>query len=443
MSFAIYTSCALNYLPKARALAESVAHHHPDVRLTLCLNDVVPEAFDARKEPFSQIWTPHDLGYDRSWIFEHNVMELCTAVKGRALQRLLAEENADIVVYLDPDVFLFHPLDPVNEYLGTDSIGLVPHILRPEESDIGVRLTEMSVTEHGIYNLGHLFVRRDVIGRAFADWWTARLDRYCFDDRERGLFTDQRWVDLVPAIFEGVRVLRQPNLDVASWNLFGRTITQSDPTVEAGMPSFEIEGYPLITYHFSGTGPTGTHRRIRDVFDPGNSATAEVERHYETRIAAHGQRELETHAFGFDHFDNGERITAEARKLYRRNGDLKRAFPDPFRCGHGKLSFLDWTRQHRPGAVAGYVIPPDRLEAAFLDLFDDEYYLSQNESAAELVAAGKYHSALAHYCAVGSGLLLDPNEYFVSSYYYKLARDYDGYAISGKSLDMRGTPIMT
>src|SRR3546814_7712438 len=103
--------------------------------------------------------------------------------------------------------------------LGDASIGLVRHILTVETTDIGVQMTEMSVTEHGIYNLGHRVVRPDENGRAVARWWADRLDKYCFDDKTIGLFTDQRWMDLVPATFEGVKILRVPNMDVASWNI--------------------------------------------------------------------------------------------------------------------------------------------------------------------------------------------------------------------------------
>lgn len=439
MKISVYTSCALNYLPKARALAESLRRFHPDIRITLCLNDVLPGWLDLSKEPFTQVWTPADLGYDRSWIFEHNVMELCTAVKGRALQRMLDSEDADLIAYLDPDVYLFHALDPINDYLGTDSIGLVPHILSPEETDLGVRLTEMSIAEHGIYNLGHLFVRPDANGHAFADWWASRLDRYCFDERERGLFTDQRWVDLAPAMFDGVRVLREPNIDVASWNLFGRTIAQHSVASDGTPASFRVDGLPLITYHFSGTGPSGTHRRIREVFDPGNGATAEIERIYEEAIARNGQKQLESRPYGFDNFDNGEQITAELRKLYRANGDLRRAFPDPFSCPTDKLCFLEWVRQNRPGAINGYRVPDDMMRTAFLDLFDSDFYLASYPEAVEAIAQGTYRSALDHYCRTGSRLFLDPNEYFVSAYYYDRACDHDRYLLRGNSSEMSGT----
>ena len=36
----------------------------------------------------------------------------------------------------------------------------------------------------------------------FANWWNNRLQLYCYDDIPRGIFTDQRWVDLAPAYFD-------------------------------------------------------------------------------------------------------------------------------------------------------------------------------------------------------------------------------------------------
>ena len=350
MKIAVYTSCALNYYAKARALVDSIHRNSPNTSVTLCLSDEPSGDCVPLEQGFDRLWLPRDLGYDRSWVFQHNIMELCTGVKGRALQRLMEEEpDADLFVYLDPDVYVYNDLAVVDEYLGTASIGLVPHILTVETSDIGVQMTEMSVTEHGIYNLGHLFVRPDENGRALAKWWGERLDKYCFDDKTIGLFTDQRWMDLVPAAFEGVKILRQPNLDVASWNIGGRDIHQKEAGNEC---SFEVNGWPLITYHFSGTGPTGTHRRVREIFDPSGGAMAEIERHYEEAIADQGQKLLEAVPPAYDFFDNGEKIPAEARKIYRLNEDLQQAFPDPYETQRG-YCFIDWIREHRLGLLKG------------------------------------------------------------------------------------------
>lgn len=437
MNIAVYTSCSLNYLPKARALAASLSRNSPGATLTLCFNDEPPAGLDLEQEPFARIWQPADLGYDRAWIFQHNVMELCTAVKGRALLRLMEEEqDADLIVYLDPDVYVFNPLDLIVPMMGEGEIGLVPHILAPEETDLGVRMTEMSVTEHGIYNLGHLVIRPGDKALGFARWWADRLDRYCFDDREHGLFTDQRWVDLVPAIFDGVRILKAPTLDVASWNIFGRTIRQNQPGDER---SFTVDDQPLVTYHFSGTGPTGTHRRVREIFDPGSGATAEIERIYEAAIAAKGQAELEHKTPAFDFFDDGTPITAEARKLYRRHEDLHAAFPDPYATEPGSRCFRDWVRENRPGVIDGLRLSPHRTENAFKALFDEVYYLATYPDAVEAIAEGRYRDALDHYVRLGSRLFFDPNEFFVSSFYHDRAAHHDPHLIDCRVGQREGT----
>lgn len=436
MKIAVYTSCALNYYAKARALLESIRRNSPNTSVTLCLCDEPAGSCDPLAQGFDRLWQPHDLGYSRAWVFQHNIMELCTGVKGRALQRLMLEEpDADLYVYLDPDVYVYNDLAATDRYLGDASIGLVPHILAVETSDIGVRMTEMSVTEHGIYNLGHLFVRPDANGRALAKWWGDRLDKYCFDDKTIGLFTDQRWMDLVPAAFDGVEILRVPNLDVATWNISGRDVTQKEANNER---AFEVDGWPLITYHFSGTGPSGTHRRVRQIFAPSNGAMAEIERHYEEVIARFGQMQLEAVPPIYDYFDNGEKIPAEARKLYRIHADLQAAFPDPYEVSAGN-SFIDWLREHRPGLLRGLRLSDDRLERAFDDLFDAGYYLARNPDAREAVATGRYKNALDHYIHEGSALLYDPCEFFVSRYYIEQAKYLEGFHLRKLPRSKRST----
>ncbi len=51
-------------------------------------------------------------------------------------------DEADLIVYLDPDVMVFNPLSLIDGYMGDASIGLVPHILAPEESEIRVATGE-------------------------------------------------------------------------------------------------------------------------------------------------------------------------------------------------------------------------------------------------------------------------------------------------------------
>jgi|GEM_PF-565210 len=423
MKVAVYTSCSVNYLPKARVLARTLKHFHPDSVIVLLLCDEIPSFIDISEEPFDHVWQPQDLGYSTAWIFQHNVMELCTAVKGRGLVKLLdVAADADLVLYLDPDVVVYHPLDLVLDYIGENEIGLVPHITAPEKFETGITLTELSVVRHGTYNLGHLIIRPGQTSRQMAQWWADRLDRYCFDDPERGLFTDQRWCDLVPAIFDKVAILRQPNLDVASWNAGSRELVSVGGEQEA----YLIDGVPLLTYHFSGTGPSGTHRRVRMALNPGNGAQAEIERNYEAAIARCGQAVLENWPFFGDSFDDGTAVTASARLFYRRHDDLVRAFPNPFAVTDN--CYLSWLRGNYPEAARGVAIKSENLSKAFQDVFDEAYYLNRYPDVAHDIASGKFDSALEHYIMIGSDRLYDPNHYFVSLYYAERARELGGFS---------------
>lgn len=421
MKIAAYTSCAVNYYAKARVLLESIQKNSPGTTLNLILGDILPTGLYPRSEGFNDVWDASDLGYDRGWIFKHNIMELCTAVKGRALEKLMSEcPDADLYVYLDPDVYVYDNLEHVFLEMGDSSIGLVPHILWPEETAVGVRLTEMSVLRHGVYNLGHLFVRGDKVGKEFAAWWRARLDEHCFDDPAVGLFTDQRWIDLVPAIFENVHVLREPIYDVASWNLFGRNITHIQDEKDKSKKRYFVNGRPLITYHFSGSGPTGTHARVRQIFAPSNGSAAELERDYERAIHAHGQKWFERFPSRYEAFPDGTPIRSEARKVYRRHQELQEAFPDPYQDG-----FLHWLRENRPTLGGGLAISERRAEAAFDDIFDEKWYLETYPTVVEEIEQGRWSNALDHYVGMGSMLLYDPSPFFISSYYYEIAMHLD------------------
>ncbi len=175
-----------------------------------------------------------DIPSPAAWRFGHDVVEICTAVKGAMLLRLL-EEGADKVVYLDPDTAVMADLRSVEALLERHSVVLTPHLLQPEDTLQGVLDNEIGALKHGIYNLGFIAVAGTAEGRRFARWWRARLLEFCIDDVAGGLFTDQRWCDHVPALFDGVHVLRDAGFNVASWNVAHRPVTiDEEGVIRAG-----------------------------------------------------------------------------------------------------------------------------------------------------------------------------------------------------------------
>ncbi len=54
-------------------------------------------------------------------------------------------------------------------------------------------------------------------------------------------------MDMVPGMFAGVRILREPGYNVAYWNLHERAVACTDPLT--------VNGEPLHFFHFSGFDP--------------------------------------------------------------------------------------------------------------------------------------------------------------------------------------------
>src|SRR5215831_10907978 len=205
--WAAFTIIAKNYLPSARVLMRSIAKHHPDWQRFVILVDQVDGYFDPRDEDF-EIILSGDLPIPRSrWFhFKYTILELSTAVKPYAFEYLFQNHGCERIVYLDPDIKLYSPLVRVCESLQSANVALTPHLTGPIEDNL--RPTEIDILRSGVYNLGFIGVARRPETTRFLAWWQQKLYDHCLVDLARGLFVDQRWVDLVPGMFENVSIVR-------------------------------------------------------------------------------------------------------------------------------------------------------------------------------------------------------------------------------------------
>ena len=76
----IFTSAAVNDMPKVRLLTESIKKFHPEARIHLALADERPENIPL--DMFDSVWRPADLGIDDwgRWVCGHAIVELATAI---------------------------------------------------------------------------------------------------------------------------------------------------------------------------------------------------------------------------------------------------------------------------------------------------------------------------------------------------------------------------
>jgi hypothetical protein len=328
----VFTSISLNYLPKARILADSVKRFHPDWRFHLlisdCLTDQSLGEIDFDQGPFDRIIWVHELAIENvyGWIFKHSVVELCTAVKGPFLQQLVSE-GAQKIIYLDPDITVFNRLDPLVDLLDGYGILLTPHLLDFPLTPRSILDNEIAGTmRHGTFNLGFFAVNAEKKdGRRFSQWWGDRLLDYCYADYDQGLFTDQKWCDLVPSYFENCHIVRDPGFNTASWNLDNRTLSMSSD----GQILVNDE-YPLRFYHFTGY-DSGAGNNMTQLYGRGNQLVNEIWMMYHRRLMDNGQATLGAITSFYNFYENGKTITIDARKIYRVREDLQEAFPNPYK----------------------------------------------------------------------------------------------------------------
>ncbi len=322
-----FTSVTSNYLPKARVLAESVKRVDPSVCFHLLLSDDAPEGFDLANEPFDNLIYAEDLPLENfeQWVFSHRLVELCTAVKGLALETLFADFGAEKVFYFDPDIAVFSRLDELIGKLDEHSVLLTPHQSEPEPTTKGIIDNEMCSLRYGVFNLGFVGVSNTTEGRKFARWWRDRLIHFCRDDHSRALFTDQKWVNLAPCMFDGVHVLRSPAFNVATWNLSTRKATGK---VDGGI-DIQINGEPLGFYHFSGFDSGAQERQLKE-YGSHSPVLFKLRDWYISECDRHGQEELGTLPCKYNSYEDGTKIEDAERVLYRERADLQRTFPDPF-----------------------------------------------------------------------------------------------------------------
>lgn len=328
-----FTSASFAYLDRVRVLVETLRRQHPDWIFWLCLVDTEPLGFvfDPAREGIDRVVRIGELGIPDlgRWMFMHDVVELCTAVKAPMLCKLL-ELGAKKVVYLDPDVAVFESLSRIEALLDSHDVVLTPHQLEPDDDYQAICDNEIGSLKHGIYNLGFFAVADTAEGERFAAWWRDRLLQFCFDEIPNGLFTDQRWCDLAPAFFSNIHVLRDPGYNVASWNLNRRPISiERDGSVRAG-------GAPLRFFHF--TKVTWAGEVMLERYANDRIEVFELLRWYRRRLTAHAVLGLPDKWWAYGTFNDGTPITREQRRLYRDRRDLQERFPDPFEAGPEALT---------------------------------------------------------------------------------------------------------
>lgn len=311
----IFTIVSRNYAAQAATLMESLAVHEPTARRVVVATDgPIPQL-----ERLAEVIDAREMGapYAAMSVY-YDALELNTAVKPYVFRRFLTEPGVASATYLDPDIVVFRPLDAVRAGLGEAQLALTPHLTRPL---LGSAMpNDHAILKSGSFNLGFCAARAEPKVVDLMSWWADRCEFDCRVDLKNGLFTDQRWMDLSPGFVDRLAILRTPTLNLAYWNLEGRTLARSP----AG---WTVDGEPLAFFHFSGFDPArpdvlSKHQdRVRVA--PG-SPLAELLADYAAAMLRNGHETSRAIPYAHLKFPSGRLITpAQRRRALRAARDGK------------------------------------------------------------------------------------------------------------------------
>jgi hypothetical protein len=345
------TIAARNYEASVLLLVQSFAAHHPDVPITVLYVDKRPA--DGFLDYQCEVLSPHDLPIEPDAFLRmatyYDVTELSTALKPIMLRHLL-DRGAESVMYLDPDIEVFAPLDDLFELAERHEIVLTPHVLHPMPRD-GLNVREEIILASGQFNLG--FVAVNGGARPFLDYWWDRTRLHSLSDHARGYFVDQRWVDVVPVYYEHA-ISRDPTCNVAYWNLHERTLAVDEDG------SYTIDGAPLRFFHYSGHDASDPERLSRHVSEPERIAVsdhpplARLLRERSERVLALEPR-TGAPPYGWARANSGLELSALIRRTYwdavvaAEDASLA---PPPHAFGPDGAAFTAWLREPAAGGTS-------------------------------------------------------------------------------------------
>jgi hypothetical protein len=189
-------------------------------------------------------------------------------------------------IYLDSDIDVLGPLIEAQVALEEASVVLTPHLDAPLPMD-GKAPSSMTLLRAGSCNAGFIGVAECGEARDMLHWWDERVARWGFLLPEMGYQGDQKWLDLAPGLYPGLRLLRDAGSNLGAWNLHSRRVSRDAQGV------LRANEARLAFVHFSGFDPARPEvlSRYQNRHDPkDHPVLMELARDLAARVLAAGER---------------------------------------------------------------------------------------------------------------------------------------------------------
>jgi glycosyltransferase involved in cell wall biosynthesis/lipopolysaccharide biosynthesis glycosyltransferase len=379
---AAFTIVSKNYMHYALTLRNSFLKHNPNSRFTIFLVDMLES--DDQISLFRKV---SDLGIEivnflelnngvssnhkvDEMLLRYTILEMNTAIKPYAIEYLL-RKGYEKVLYIDPDIMFYSSIENLDEKLNDNEIILTPHIQKPYFDTKSP--SEIDIMMGGTYNLGFIAVRNTKGVFDMLKWWQDRLFDKGFSDVKNGMFTDQKWIELVPSLFDNVCIYKNPGYNVAYWNMHERQLKYDNGWV--------VNSEKLVFFHYSGMPldnvyAISKHQNRYTLKDFPHLLPLFEE--YRDVVRKYGPDEFAKCDYSFSKFSGGMVAFPDIlrRKIY---AEVSSFLISPFlACNNGKQKITNYIRQYLYGDLMvnrlASVIWDERidLQQAFPDIKNSE-----------------------------------------------------------------------
>lgn len=180
---------------------------------------------------------------------DRNDKEYAWTIKPSAFIYIFNNYNhIDHILWLDGDTMFMSNPSPIYLEWGRHSI------LLTEERYTGKHAFMSRI--YGIYNTGLLGFKRDGNSFECLKWFQSKVNEWCYDRMENGLWSDQMYVNDWPKRFKGVAVIKNPGINMTPFILWRFTIDEKKKADARRLVLFHYYGfryagindYELCTY---------------------------------------------------------------------------------------------------------------------------------------------------------------------------------------------------
>ena len=239
----VVTHCDSNYLSRVLSLIESLRNHGFTGCIVVFTHD--EQAYEkllALPIVNLQIYMITDLETQFPEVIHARnnrpIIEYYYCITPFLLKYIQVKFPQSLSIYLDADLYFFQPISNVVAQIDKSEIAVTPHRFSKANSHL---------EKYGLHNVGLVCFGTGEAAAKVLDWWADRCLESTSQVLSEGVYGDQKYLDRFQEISQGVKILDDPGINAAPWNLNASGRTNGRVWVNSGSGRSD-----LIFFHFSG-----------------------------------------------------------------------------------------------------------------------------------------------------------------------------------------------